>query len=717
MWNLKRFKLLLAVLMLTVPVLTHTADADVMYNTFTRDGFGRLVWGTQPAYAPAKIIGHDLYVSDEQNPEVMQPSPLRNPQDVYIDNKDEIYVADSGNNRIVHFHKNGSFKRYITPEDSPLNNPHSVFVTEDGNIYVADTGNKRVIVMDPDGKLLQEFGKPDSEFMPKDLVFDPIKVIVDKRGYIYIATLGGYYGAIQLDPEGNFSKFYGANKAPFSAIDAVKRALYTRDMYANELNKVPPAINNMTIDDNGFIYTVTSGKDVTSEQIKKLNFEGQNLLAKSSDLSSVNNSYGEFTPQNLRRQPEAVPSIADAAVDSEGNFTVIDKTFNNVSQYDANGELLFFWGGQSANGITQLGLIKSPVSIDMNSQQELFILDNQENVLQQFRLSEFGALVYHANGLTMAGKYEESEQYWSEVLKLNAFYTPALSGLAKAAYKKGDYNQAAVYYRQAGNEIGYSESFWQIRLQWMQKNFAVFATGLLVLIFGSMVVRRLWSRLLSKRSGSKAVSPRSRAEAWLQHVRHVFYLLKHPIDGFTALRFEGKGSYIGAFIILLGAYAAISLSKLYTSFSFNKILIQQVNIYMIFLQFVIFVLAWVICNYLISAIYRGEGRFRDVFIGCAYALVPLIIVGIPLALISNVLTLSEAPLYYYIRNAMLVWIGFLFFWKVQSLHNYSVGETLVNILLTIFAIAVMAVLAFILVGLTNEIRVFLYELYQEVMLR
>src|SRR5690606_8327446 len=105
------------------------------------------------------------------------------------------------------------------------------------------------------------------------------------------------------------------------------------------------------------------------------------------------------------------------------------------------------------------GLIKNPVAVDINTRDELLILDDQEGILQIFQLSEFGRLVYTANQLTNNGFYVESEPYWQEVLNLNAQYAPAMMGLAKAAYKNGDYIKARDLYKQAGDQAGFSDSY------------------------------------------------------------------------------------------------------------------------------------------------------------------------------------------------------------------------------------------------------------------
>jgi DNA-binding beta-propeller fold protein YncE len=697
--------LLVLISMLVMPV---QAQADAIYSTFTLDSYNNVIY-TQPAYNPVRIIGNDLYEPDPFDPKLMMYSPFMNPKDIFIDNKDQIYVADTGMNRIVHLNENGEFIRFIRVEESPLNQPEGVFVSEQGDIYVADTANQRVVKLGPDGKLLQEFKKPVSRYVPEDLKYDPIKVVVDKRGYLYVVTLGGYYGMMQLSADGEFQKFYGANKAPFSATDQLKRMLYTREMYANELSKLPMPILNATIDKEGFIYSLTAG-GATTNQVKKLNFGGQDILN-----GNNTNQYGESFSAQRRNTLLTSPLLVDVGVDPFGNFTVLDQNFKFISQYDANGSLLFFWGGDVQSDATQFGVVKNPASIAVNSKNEMFILDDQANVIQMYKLSEFGSLVHHANQLTLEGRYQESKEPWHEVLQLNANYAPAMIGLAKAYYQEKNYKEAARLYKEAGDQKGFSDAFWQIRLQWFQEQFSLFATVVLLAVVLLAVYSRI-SKMKFFQSIRKSQGARTQHPLLLQ-LKHTFYILKHPIDGFSALRYENKGGFLSSIIILVMAFIGILISEIYTSFSFNKVIPEKVNVFMIFIQFVVIWILWVVCNYLISSIYRGEGRFKDVFYGSVYALVPLIIVGIPLTLISNVMTQSELSIYQYIENGMLLWVVALFFWKVQSLQNYSVGETIANILYTILAMCALTVVAFVMFGLSSELRLFLYEIYQEVMLR
>jgi streptogramin lyase len=710
----RRTLFFLALLIVMAAIVPVTAAAEVVYTTNTQDADGYLVW-TQPAYYPVGIIGQDLTVPDKDNPSVTKPSPMQNPKDVFIDSRDHVYVADTGNSRIVEFDKDGKFLRYITVPESPLNKPEGIFVTKNFDIYIADTGNKRVVHLDQNGKLIKEFKRPESRFIPASFKYDPIKVVVDKRGFLYIATLGGYQGLLQLDPDGNFQSFFGANATQFGFLDSLKRMFYTKEMYANEISKLPGSISSVAVDKDGFIYTTTAGQTVTTNQIKKLNTGGTNMLHRDNEANKDNfGPMRRFDSKYVSGQGTLIPQLIDLCIDSNGNITAIDSSYKYISQFDSSGNLLYFWSGPSSASTTQLGMMKNPVAIDANSLNDLYILDGQDNVIQIFRLSEFGQKVNAANKLTLEGRYEESEKPWQEVLRLNSNYTPAMLGLAKAAYKKEDYETALHYFRLGGSHQGFSDAFWQIRLQWFQKHFSTLATVFVVLV----LLYLFWDKLTKNMKWRVRWRNRQRSnKAFIVQFKHVFYILKHPIDGFSAIRFENKGGYITALAILALAYVAQVISTLYTSFSFNKTVISRVSLIMILLQFVLIWFAWVISNYLVSSIYRGEGRFRDVFIGSAYALLPMILVGVPLALISNFMTTSEQAIFDFLTKAMQVWVGLLFFWKIQSLQNYSVGETVVNILMSLFTFIMLAVLVLITLGLSTELKDFIIEVYQEVRLR
>ncbi|WJH32705.1 NHL repeat-containing protein [Paenibacillus sp. CC-CFT747] len=190
------------------------------YSTRSKDSEGTIIW-TQPAYTPVKLVGQGLKAPDKDNK--LAASPLKGPKDLFIDRQDHVYVADTGNNRLVEFDDQGKWLRYLTVPESPLNKPEGLFITTEGDIYVADTGNKRVVRLNSEGELLQKFEKPQSPFLPDSFKFDPTRLVVDKRGFLYIATLGGTRGCFRWIPKGNFKASMAPMRRSFPPLTKLKK--------------------------------------------------------------------------------------------------------------------------------------------------------------------------------------------------------------------------------------------------------------------------------------------------------------------------------------------------------------------------------------------------------------------------------------------------------------------------------------------------------------
>ncbi|MEF2247373.1 YIP1 family protein [Paenibacillus sp. IITD108] len=682
-------------------MLPRTAGAEEPYYTYTVDSYDRIV-STQPAYASTGVIAQNIYIDDGNGGKVY--SPLKRPQDLFIDAKDEMYIADTDNNRIVHLDPEGNVMRVITVPESPLNSPQGVFVDDKGDIFIADTGNKRVIRLDPSGQLVHEYAKPQSRFIDESFSYEPSGVSVDRRGFVYVIPRGSYQGIVQFDPEGRFYGFFGTNWTEASLMDRIKKNFYTKEQLSRQKRLLPAAISSIHIDEKGYLYSVSASE---TEQIKKLNIRGDNLWGKK--------SFGEMNyvieREQVPPQQKPLPQFADITVDRFGNLTAIEKTKNIIYQYDANGELLFFWAGPVSVGVPRAGLNQSPVAIASNSQNELFILDDNLNLIQAFKPTTFGETVYRAFRLMQEGKYAESVKDWEEIVRINAHFSPAYKGLADAAYYSEDFTNALELYQQAGSETGYSEAFWRLRLEWFQQNFSLFATLIVVLFVLFKATKKLikpgWRRLVLYLS-------RWRKYRIINQLRHAFTIMRHPIDGFVDLRFLNMGGYWSAGIILLLSIAAMLGNVYLTSFTFNPYPVnERSGITLAFAGGAIW-LSWVICNYLVGSIRHGEARYKDVFVGGAYALFPFVLFAIPLALVSNVMTLNEEPIYHFLQYAIYIWCALLFFWKIQALQNYTVWEAVVNVLLTAFTMLMLWVLLFIIAGLFSETINFIQTIYQEV---
>jgi hypothetical protein len=103
---------------------------------------------------------------------------LTEPKQVVLGGSEDLYVADSGNDRISVFAGDGSFLRTIAGQ---MDDPQDVAFGSGGRLFVADKGNDRIDIFSQSGEFLSQIGEGELE--------DPTGVAVD-GSTVYIADSG-----------------------------------------------------------------------------------------------------------------------------------------------------------------------------------------------------------------------------------------------------------------------------------------------------------------------------------------------------------------------------------------------------------------------------------------------------------------------------------------------------------------------------------------------
>jgi len=678
-----------AILSLLIAALPDTASARYEAFTFKQDGQMRL---TQTAYVPMgaldgySMFGPESAVQEESGELTVA---LDQPQDLFIDERNQIYIADTGNGRVLKLDERGNLLRVIGEGD--LKKPTGLYVDQSGKLYVADYGAQQVVIYDENGNKTTEIGKPESLLFGANNVFKPKKITVDKRGNLFIVGEGLIQGLVELSPDGSFLGYFGGNRVGFNLERSLQKLFFTKKQMSQLSQKLPPSPTNVAVGEDGLIFTATIGLDNSS--VKKLNVAGDNLLRSSSYMSSNN---------------------ADITIDRMGNIYAIDSVEGFISVYDKDGSLLFAFGGIDY-GYQSLGYFAAPSGIAVNGDGLLYVLDKERGNIQIFKPTPFAQLVYKATSLYLDGKYVESLEPWRQVLRLDSMFDLAHVGIGLAYYKQGKFDQAFEELKFAKNAREYSNTYWELRREWLMKHVS---TAILIMV-GLFVLWTVLKWLYRKYGiGATVVKAlrRIRRIKLVNELLHVFRMLRHPIDGYEELA-TGKASVLSA-TILLFVLAVVRLYEVYqTSFIFNGVDPLRVNITSELLTLFVPLFAWIVCNYMVSIINDGEGKFTDVYKGAIYALSPYIVLGVPIALMSKGLTMMEAVVYDYSRMFMIAWCIVLFIIKVKEIHGYEFKETFKNVAITLSGMVIMALIAFIFFGLSSQVWDFVRSIAEEVKYR
>ncbi|NLP34872.1 MAG: tetratricopeptide repeat protein [Clostridiales bacterium] len=659
---------LIALAICSVPTLTVSASQATSYTyTLDEDGY----WTrTQDAYLPDKTITN---------------LELAAPDDLYIDQDNMLYIADSQNRRVVKYSIDTGTVVGILENES-LKNPRGVFVTKKGDIYVADPSAKMVFQFDKDFNLLQSIGRPTTPSFA-DTPFEPLRVAVDNGGNIYLVGEGVYNGIIQLSNSGDFLGYFTVNKTKLTFVQAIQNAIFTRAQLENLVARVPTTFSNLFIDGKGIVYSTTMGTH--TDALKKHNTAGGNMLKAENYQSDT---------------------MTDVYVDKNGIiYTSIHDGYIEV--FSSTGELIFEFGSKVFD-LDVSGLYSKLPTIAVDNNGNIWTADGDKGYLQSFKPTDYALMVYDAMGLYEQGLYEEALEQWNEVLKLNQMSVLAHNGVGKAYLHAGFYEEAMEHFEVAGNREYYSEAFWEVRNIWLQANLSRIAGVIALLWFCSFLIKKLDKKRLIRKSKRRLIK-KLYSVPILRDVLYAFRIPKHPIDQYYNMRVGRSGSVIGASILYLLFFIIFMAYQTSKGFIYQFKDVEDMDINAIVIGFIAIGALFIICNYLVASIKDGDGSLQQVFMIPAYGLLPLMGSMLIVIIMSYYLTLNESFMLTLVLTIGVVWSIIIIFLGLQTVHDYTTKETIVSLIITAVFIIIVTIIALIIIIMWEQLWQFIKSIGTE----
>jgi len=260
------------------------------------------------------------------------------PTDVAMDSAGNVYVMDTGNNRVQKFDAAGT---YLSQWGSPgsgngqFSYPSGIAVDSAGNVYVTDTGNHRVQKFDTAGTYLSQwgsFGSGNGQFSY------PYGIAVDSAGNVYVTDTGNHR-VQKFDAAGTYLSQWGSWGS------------------GNGQFNYPQGI---AVDSAGNVYIM----DPYNHRVQRFDAAGTYL----SQWGSWGSGNGQFN------QPRGI------AVDSAGNVYVMDTGNNRVQKFDAAGTYLSQWGSPGSGN----GQFNYPQGIAVDSAGKVYVMDTYNHRVQKF---------------------------------------------------------------------------------------------------------------------------------------------------------------------------------------------------------------------------------------------------------------------------------------------------------------------------------------------
>ena len=352
-----------------------------------------------------------------------------------------------------------------------------------------------------------------------EVTYKPLKIVVDNAMRMFVVSKDCYQGLVELDSNGEFTKFFGATKTKQS-LSALLSRMFTASAKKKLQQNLSTEYSNVTMDDEGFIYgTISQIKlaDIMSHYstnsevgaaLRKLNAAGSDVLQRQG-LTPPSGDKGD------RMNRSTYSYIVDVTVSQNGLSSILDSQKGRVFTYSSTGELLYVFGalGQRQNNTgtevsssreDQVGFTKgtslSPVAIELLKDDEtLVILDSSGAQMTTYVPTEYGTILREAVNSHEERRYSDAVEAWNKILGMSSNSSIAYRGVGKVKYmeaseeldsdkQRAGYLEAADFFMKGYSQQEYGKAFYKYRDKVLEDIMPYLLTVIIALVVITLII-------------------------------------------------------------------------------------------------------------------------------------------------------------------------------------------------------------------------------------
>ncbi|MGD0512759.1 MAG: choice-of-anchor D domain-containing protein [Terriglobales bacterium] len=388
------------------------------------------------------------YITDHAKPGPADEEPLWNPYGLAIDSQGNIYIADTNNNRIRIVNTSGTISVFAGTSkpcenqgicgdgkaavDAKLNGPQGVAVDTAGNVYIADTGDNRIRVVKTNGIIERFVGgyNTGSCQAPTDPCGDggaasqaslngPIGLTLDNKNNLYISDSGDNRVRIVSLKTHIINAFAGNGTTCFATSSCGDGGSAVAASMGPPRGVSADSLGNVYIADarDNRIRVVNAGTINTFAGTGVHAYSGNGGAPTSAQLAAPNGVFADSkgnvfisdTDNQVVREvtagvintilgggnggdggPPTKAQLANpegVAVDTNGNYYIADTANNRIRE--VSGGVIQTLAGNGLNGYSGDGgaataaELNTPFGVEVDSSGDLFIADTNNKVIRE----------------------------------------------------------------------------------------------------------------------------------------------------------------------------------------------------------------------------------------------------------------------------------------------------------------------------------------------
>lgn len=191
-------------------------------------------------------------------------------------------------------------------------------------------------------------------------------------------------------------------------------------------------------------------------------------------------------------------------------------------------------------------------------------------------------------------------------------------------------------------------------------------------------------------------------------------VLTHPFKAFRVIKEERTHFSYYAPLTLFIMILAIRIMYIYgVHFPLAALHPRDTNLITEMARMLMPLLLWTIGCYSVTTIKEGKTLLREQLAATAYAMLPYIVMSVPIILLTHILAETDAGLLNFLSMLKWIWIIVLFMISTGTMNDYNFPQTIKICILSIFSCTVIAVVAGLSIVLFQQLIDFVSDVLLE----
>ena len=192
-------------------------------------------------------------------------------------------------------------------------------------------------------------------------------------------------------------------------------------------------------------------------------------------------------------------------------------------------------------------------------------------------------------------------------------------------------------------------------------------------------------------------------------------VLRSPVTTFEAMKADRKNFRFWPIFALMLALIVTRIAYIFwVHYPMSAVDPDDANLVTELAYYLLPIVTFAVANFGITSILDGETKMGESLMAVMYSVMPLIIMQLPMAALSHVMDRTGGTIFYLLDIVIWVWVIALVFTSIKVLNHYSIGKTVIVMVVDILATLLIWAVCLLLYALANQVVLFVDGIVREV---